>query len=155
MQHTRISCNIVDNDTLMGVLSYSVELDSWTLNLAAVKVQIPSSVRSPLTIYARAWSVTINCRSVDYNELCTVINQFSTNIINNPWNYQKKKIFRNHIKIRVFTDVFKRYQKESFVKTVINTLDIDCTGDKFTRTKRRTQGNFFLVRPVHVSHVSW
>ena len=84
MQHTRISCNIVDNDTLMGVLSYSVELDSWTLNLAAVKVQIPSSVRSPLTIYARAWGVTINCRSVDYNELCTVINQFSTNIINNP-----------------------------------------------------------------------
>lgn len=68
---------------------------------------------------------------------------------------KKQKIFRNHIKIRVFTDVFKRYQKESFVKTMINTLDIDCTGDKFTRTKRRTQGNFFLVRPVHVSHVSW
>ena len=56
---------------------------------------------------------------------------------------KKQKIFRNHLEIRGFTDVFKWYQKESFAKTVINSLNIDCTGDKFTHTKRRSEAISF------------
>lgn len=40
------------------------------------------------------------------------------------------------------------FRMETLAKNLINTLDIYSTCDKFTRTKYRTKGNFFLGRLV-------